>query len=129
MYGHAITKPLFNRDEVTSIQMVFLRNILSGIILISAYLIFFPISNFQLLLDPINAFFYVLMGTVYGLGLFCWYKALYYLDVSIATIVFAPTPIVTAIFATGMLGEAFTIFHLIGMLIVILSIYVIVKQK
>jgi len=129
MYGHAITKPIFNRNEATPIQMVFLRNILSAIILISAYLIFFPISNFQLLLIPINAFYYVLMGFVYGAGLVSWYFALSYLDVSVATIIFSPTPIVTAIFATIILGEAFTVFHMVGTFLVILSIYVILKQK
>ena len=69
------------------------------------------------------------MGTVYGLGLFFWYKTLSYLDVSNATIVLSPTPIVTAIFATLLLGAIFTIFHLIGSVIVILSIIIIVKQK
>ena len=69
------------------------------------------------------------MGTVYGLGLFCWYKTLSYLDVSNATIVLSPTPIVTAIFATFLLGTIFTVFHLIGSVIVILSIVIIVKQK
>ncbi|GAF70892.1 unnamed protein product, partial [marine sediment metagenome] len=79
--------------------------------------------------DPLNWFFFIVMGTVYGLGLFCWYKTLSYLDVSNATIVLSPTPIVTAIFATLILGAVITIFHLIGSAIVILSIVIIVKQK
>ncbi|MFW9948939.1 MAG: DMT family transporter [Candidatus Thorarchaeota archaeon] len=129
MYGHSITKPIFNRNEATPIQMVFLRNILSAIILIVPYIIIFPISNFQLLLIPINAFYCVLMGVIYGAGLAAWYFALSYLDVSVATIIFSPTPIVTAIFATVILGEAFTIFHIIGTFLVILSIFIILRQK
>ncbi|MEJ2296293.1 MAG: EamA family transporter, partial [Candidatus Lokiarchaeota archaeon] len=62
-------------------------------------------------------------------GLFCWYKTLSYLDVSKATIILSPTPIVTAIFASFILGEVFTIFHLIGTILVIISIYAIVRQK
>ena len=129
MFGHTMTKPMFSRDEVTPTQMVFLRNILSGVILFSLYFIFFPIENFKLFLEPINLFFFISMGTVYGIGLFSWYKTLSYLDVSKATIVLSPTPIVSALFATFILGEIFTIFHLIGTIIVIISIIIIVKQK
>ena len=129
MFGHTITKPVLNKNEVTAIQMVFLRNLISGIILISTYFIFYPFENIFLLFDPLNQIFYITMGLVYGLGLFCWYKTLSYLDVSKATIILSPTPIITAIFATIFLGEVFTIFHLIGTLIVILSIIIIVTQK
>jgi drug/metabolite transporter (DMT)-like permease len=41
----------------------------------------------------------------------------------------APTPIVTAVFAWMILGEIFTIFHLIGAIIIIFSIIIIAKPK
>ncbi len=129
MFGHSITKPVFVRNEATPTQMVFIRNILSGIILFSTYFLFFPFENISLLFVPINQFYYISMGTVYGAGLYCWYKTLSYLDVSKATILFSPTPIITAIFATLFLGELFTIFHLIGLVIIVVSIVIIVKQK
>ena len=129
MFGHTITKPLLNRKEVTASQMVFLRNSLSGLILISTYFIFYPFSSLKLLLLPINMFFTIAMGAVYGFGLYCWYKTLSYLDVSIATIIFALTPIVTALFATFLLNEIFTIFHLIGTVIIVFSIIFIMKGK
>jgi len=129
MFGHSITKPVFARNEATPTQMVFIRNILSGIILFSTYFLFFPFENISLLFVPINQFYYISMGAIYGAGLYCWYKTLSYLDVSKATILFSPTPIITAIFATLFLGELFTIFHLIGLVIIIVSIVIIVKQK
>lgn len=129
MFGHSITKPIFARNEATPTQMVFIRNILSGIILFSTYFLFFPFENINLLFVPINQFYYISMGVVYGAGLYCWYKTLSYLDVSKATIIFSSTPIITAIFATLFLGEIFTIFHLIGFVIIIISIVIIVKQK
>ncbi|MHA1669810.1 MAG: DMT family transporter [Promethearchaeota archaeon] len=129
MFGHAITKPIFMREEATPIQMVFLRNLLSGSILIFTYFLFFPISNFGLLLVPINQIYFVSMGLVYGIGLFCWYKTLSYLDVSKATMLFSPTPIITALFATLLLGESFTIFHLVGTIIVMISLIIIINHK
>lgn len=129
MFGHTITKPVLNRNEVTAIQMVFLRNLISGIILFVTYFFFFPFENILLLVDPINQLSYISMGLIYGLGLFCWYKTLSYLDVSKATIILSPTPIITAIFATIVMIGTFTIFHLIGTIIIILSIIIIANQK
>ena len=129
MFGHSITKPIFDRNEVTPAQMVFIRNFLSGIILFSTYFLFYPFENISLLFVPINQFYYISMGVVYGAGLYCWYKTLSYLEVSKATILFSPTPIITAIFAMLFLGDLFTPFHFIGSVIIILSIVIIVKQK
>jgi len=129
MFGHSITKPVFDRDEATPTQMVFIRNLLSGIILFSTYFLFFPFKNISLLFVPINQFYYISMGVVYGAGLYCWYKTLSYLDVSKATILFSPTPIITAIFAALFVGKQFTIFYFIGSVIVILSIVIIAMQK
>ncbi len=129
MLGHTITKPIFSRNEATPTQMVFIRNILSGSILFSTYFIFFPLQNLSVFLDPINNFYFFAMGAVYSLGLFCWYKTLSYLDVSKATILLSPTPIVTAIFATFILDVDFTIFHIIGTIIIIISIILIMRLK
>jgi drug/metabolite transporter (DMT)-like permease len=128
MIGHTLTKPIFNRKEATPIQMVFIRNFLSAFILLLTYFIFFPLDS-RIWLDPDNIFFYIIMGTVYGSGLVCWYKALSYLDVSKASTIFAPTPISSAIFASLILGVNFTFYHLVGILLVIVSIIVIVNQK
>ncbi len=128
MFGHTMTKQLFSRNDFTPTQMVFIRNMLSGVVLIITYFTFSPV-DLSVFFNPYNQFFFIIMGTVYGLGLFCWYKTLSYLDVSNATIVLSPTPIVTAIFATFILGEFFTPFHLIGAALVIFSIIIIIKQK
>ena len=128
MLGHAITKKVFDKNEATPIQLVFSRNVLSGIILFSTYFLLFPLENFNLLFKPLNIFYFLTMGAVYSIGLFCWYKVLTYLDVAKASVLGSPTPIITAFFAI-FLGEIFTGFHLIGLFIIIISIYFIVRNK
>ncbi|MFX0043585.1 MAG: DMT family transporter [Candidatus Hodarchaeota archaeon] len=128
IFGHTLTKPIFGREEVTPIQMVFIRNFISGVILLLTYLLIFT-PDLKVFIEPDNLLFYTTMGVVYGSGLLCWYKTLSYLDVSKATVVFSPTPITSAIFATILLGEDFTIAHLIGTILVIISIIIIVMQK
>ncbi len=129
MLAHTLTKPLLENNEITSTQLVFIRNALSGLILISTYFLFFPLENVNLLFNPINLFFFIAMGIIYGFDVFCWYKSLKYIEVSKATILVSPMPILTAIFAFFILGETFTIFHLIGTIIIIASIVIIIREK
>ncbi|MFW9819514.1 MAG: DMT family transporter [Candidatus Thorarchaeota archaeon] len=128
MIGHTLTKPIFNRNDATPIQMVFIRNFISGVILISTYLIFFT-PDLSIFIEPANVLFFFTMGSVYGAGLVCWYLTLSYINVSKATTIFAPTPITSAIFATFILDENFTIAHLLGTVLIIVSIIIIVNQK
>jgi drug/metabolite transporter (DMT)-like permease len=127
--GHAFTKNFFGRKETTPTQFAFIRTALSGLILISTYFFFFPLENIKFFFDPINQFYFVIMGIFYGFDLLFWYKSLSYLDFSKAAVVVSPMPLLTALFATMILGETFTIFHLIGALIIISSIIMIVRQK
>lgn len=130
MVGHTCSKPYLNSGITTPSEMMVMRNSISATVLIGTYLfIFGPYHALLIILDPLNAFFYVLMAFVYGANLFCWYQILKYLDVSIGTIIITPQIIVTAFFGTIFLGEAFTIFHLLGLIIIIGSIIVISYQS
>lgn len=126
---HTFTKSGFDRNEIFPTQVVFIRNLMSGLILFVLYIIFFPIENLLLILDFENFIFFLLMGFDYGFSLFLWYKTLTYIEIGKASIINSLTPIVSAFFSWMILGEIFTIFHLFGTLIVILSIYVIVREK
>jgi len=129
MIAHSLTRPILDRDEITATQLVFIRNIISGAILFSTYFIFFPLSNIYLLFDPINMFFFVAIGFFYAFDVLYWYRAIQKIDVSKATIIVSPMPILVAFLAYLILGEIFTIYHLIGTLIVIGSIIIIVRKK
>jgi len=129
MLAHSLARPILGKNELSSIQIVFIRNILNSIVLFSTYFIFYPIENIFLIFNPINQVFFILMGIAYSFDLYCWYKALSFIDVSTATILVSPTPILIAVFATIILGEIFTVFHLIGAIIIIISIIVIVQKK
>ncbi len=127
MFTHAISKPMLDRKEITSIQLVCIRNFISSIFLFSTYFIFYPMDNSRLLLDSIVLFWGILMGVVYGIGLYLWYKLLENINVSKATIIISGNIICTAFFASLFLGEVFSVFHLIGTVLIISSIIIIVN--
>jgi len=126
---HAFTKSAFDRNELFPTQVVFIRNLCSGIILTLIYLVVFPQENFLLLLDFDNLIFFILMGLDYGFSLFFWYKTISYIQIGKAGIINSLTPIVSAFFSFIFLGIIFTIFHLIGTIIIIISIFMIVREK
>ena len=82
MLAHSLTKPILNNNQINSIQLVFIRNFLSGIILLISYFLFFPVNNIQLFLNPYNQIFFISMALCYGIDLIFWYTSLKYLDIS-----------------------------------------------
>ncbi|MGV9171296.1 MAG: DMT family transporter [Promethearchaeia archaeon] len=129
MLAHSLSRKVFSRNEITPIQLAFIRNMISGLFLIILYVFFFPIQNITLLLKPINLIFMILMGLAYGIDVFFWYLSLKYIEVNKATVIASPMPILTAFLAFTILGEKFTIYHLMGAIIIIFSILIIVNQK
>ena len=126
---HTLTKVKLDKNELFPTQIIFIRNLLSGIIILSIYLIFFPLEDLHIILKPKNFIFILLMGLDYGFSLFFWYKTLTYIQIGTATIINSLTPFTTALFSFIILGYAFTIFHLIGTFIMIFSIVMIVREK
>jgi len=126
---HTFTKSRFDRNELSPIQVVFIRSLLSGIILFSTYFIFFPLDRINIVFNPDYFIYYLLMGLDYSVSLFLWYKTLSYIQIGKAGVLNSVTPIITALFSWIILGDIFTIFHLIGMVIIIISIYMIVREK
>jgi drug/metabolite transporter (DMT)-like permease len=126
---HALTKISFDRDELFPSQVVFIRTLISGILITIIYLMIFPIENLNVIFYGNDFLFFLLMGIDYGFSLYVWYKALSYIEIGKVTIINSFTPIVSSLFSFLLLGENFTVFHLIGMSIIILSIIMIVKMK
>ncbi len=126
---HTLTKLRFDRNELFPTQVVFIRNSVSGIILFSTYFLFFPLENMLIVIDPQYFIYFLLMGVDYSLSLFLWYKSLTYLEIGKASVILSLTPIVSAFFSFIILGDKFTIFHLIGTFIIIFSITIIVGKK
>ena len=129
MLAHAITKPILEKKEITPFQLVFIRNAISGIILVTSYLVIRGTHVFILLLNPINLYNFVLMGMVYGIDLYCYYLALSYIKITKVSILMAPSVFITTFFASIFLPEVFTLYHLIGSIIVITSIVIIIRLK
>ena len=126
---HAFTKSGFDRNDISPIQVVFIRNLLSGTILLFTYFIFFPLEGLITVLRPEYLIFPFIMGLDWGFSLLFWYRTLTFLQIGKAGVIMSLTPISSAFFSWIILGDEITYFHLIGITIVIISIYMIVREK
>ena len=128
-FTHTITKIAFDRKELFPIQVVFIRNLLSGSILILIYVVVFPLEYLSVIFDPINFSYFLLMALVYGGSLAFWYKTLTYIGIGKAVVINSLSPIMSAFFAFIIIGEIITIYYIIGTAIVIISIFMIIRKK
>jgi len=126
---HTFTKLGLDRNEISSIQVVFIRNTLSGIILLSTYFFFFPAEGLIIVFSPQYLIYPFIMACDWGFSLMFWYKTLSYIQIGKAGVILSLTPITSAFYSWIILGYEITYFHLIGITIVIISIYMIVREK
>jgi len=65
----------------------------------------------------------LLMGAVYYIELVNWFYAVKHIDVSVASSITTPNPVITMILAIFFLQEMIQIYQIIAMIIVFLSLY------
>jgi len=69
------------------------------------------------------------MALDWGFSLLFWYRTLSYISIGKAGVIMSLTQITSAFFSWIILGDEITYFHLIGITIVIVSIYMIIREK
>ncbi len=129
MVGHTLAKSRFDNNELTPYQVGLVRNVISGTILFSTYFIFFPLENVEILMNPANYFYFIFMGVTYGFGLLAWFKTLSYMKIGKGVILMSFSVFITAIFGVLIFAEVLSIFQFFGMIIVIISLVIIIREK
>lgn len=122
--AHVIIKNTLDISPITPNQVTFFRVCISSVLLFGicstvfgAESVLMGFENMEYLL------FGFLMGAVYYLELVNWFYALKHVDVSLASTITTPTPVVTMILAIFLLGDQIYPYQVIAMIIVFISLY------
>jgi drug/metabolite transporter (DMT)-like permease len=122
--AHVTIKNTLDKSPITPNQVTFLR------VLVSSIILFTIAASVNGLNSVINGLFIVefqifgfMMGLVYYLELVNWFYAVKHVDVSVASSITTPTPVITMVLAIIFLNESIEIYQLLAMVIVILSLY------
>jgi drug/metabolite transporter (DMT)-like permease len=122
--AHVTIKNTLDTSPITPNQVTFFRVFISSILLFLISSIFNGISNvFEGFLSFEFQLFGFLMGFVYYLELVNWFYAVKHVDVSVASTITTPTPIITLVFAYFILSESVELYQIIAMIIVFVSLY------
>ncbi len=127
--GNSVAKPLLKDGIITPSQIIYIRTLISTILLCIFYFLIFPMSNIMLFVNWKNLLFMFLIGFSYTLGHIGWYTSIKHIDLAISSAITAPQPIVTSIFAWLILSEPIEIYHYIGLAVIFVSILIILMDK
>ncbi|MFX1467284.1 MAG: DMT family transporter [Promethearchaeota archaeon] len=122
--AHVIIKHTLDTSPITPNQVTFFRVLISSAILFGiSSLVSGTNSVFEGLINQEFQLFGFLMGIVYYLELINWFYAVKHVDVSVASTVTTPNPIITMVLALLILKESVQLFQIIAMIIVFVSLY------
>lgn len=120
--AHVMIKEELGRTPVTPIQVTFFRVAISTAFLFAILLIANPATSATAataLFQPASS----LMGLVYFLELLVWFYAVRHIDVSLASSITAPWPIVTMALAAIVLGDAIAAYQIVALVVALGCIY------
>ncbi|MHA2032692.1 MAG: DMT family transporter [Candidatus Kariarchaeaceae archaeon] len=122
--AHVTIKNTLDKSPITPNQVTFFRVLISSVVL---FIISGFDQNFDIVIDGLTnskfQLFAFLMGLVYYLELVNWFYAIKHVDVSVASSITTPTPVITMIFAILILHETIAIYQISAMVIVFVSLY------
>ncbi len=123
--AHVIIKEVLDKTPITPAQVTFFRVLVSTIIIFTMSVSSNGIDQiFSLIWNPIFQTFAIAMGLVYYLELINWFYAVKYIDVSVASSITTPWPVVTVFFlAILFLDEPVKNYQIATLIIVCISVY------
>ena len=93
------------------------------------YFLFNPIEKIQTIFIPENLVNIILISGTYAIGHYCWYNSMKNIDLALSSSIQALQPIITSVLAFFILQEQFTVYHLIGLIVITSSILIIFYDK
>ena len=122
--AHVIIKEVLDKTPITPAQVTFFRVSISVIVI---FVISVSVNGLNQVLNvignPVFQMYAALMGLVYYLELINWFYAVKHVDVSVASSITTPWPVVTMFLAIIFLHESVKNYQIITMAVVFISVY------
>jgi drug/metabolite transporter (DMT)-like permease len=129
-FSHALSKPFLQSGAISTSEIIFYR---TSIVLIS--LLTFSIIQtgfehvFSIIKNPVFIFYGVLMGGTYFFMHFCWYKSISTINLSLASALVIPSPVITTVIAILIGQDVLHGYQIIGMIIMVGGLYALLFNK
>jgi drug/metabolite transporter (DMT)-like permease len=122
--AHVIIKEVLDKTPITPAQVTFFRVLVSVIVLFTMSVTINGFSQVaRLTANSVFQMYAAAMGFVYYLELINWFYAVKHVDVSVASSITTPWPVVTVILAIIFLHESIAFHQVVTLVIVFISVY------
>ncbi|WP_428035951.1 DMT family transporter [Amphritea sp.] len=122
--AHVILKEMLDKTPITPVQITFFRALMSTLILLIISLsVNGPDNGLSLLADTHFQSYAMAMGLVYYSELIVWFYAVKNIDVSVASSITTPWPVVTLFLAIIFLNETVRDYQMITLAVTLISVY------
>jgi len=122
--AHVIIKEVLEKTPITPVQVTFFRVAVSAVILFAISVwVNGPGYVIGLILNPSFQMYAAIMGFVYYIELINWFYAVRQVDVSVASSITTPWPVVTLFLAVLFLQETVKSYQIITMIVTLISVY------
>ncbi|SDN40065.1 EamA domain-containing membrane protein RarD [Desulfonauticus submarinus] len=122
--AHVIVKEVLDKTPITPAQVTFFRVSISAVFL---FVIAVYINDLSYILNLLSSstfqIYAAIMGFIYYLELINWFYAVKHVDVSVASSITAPWPVITIILAILFLQETVKYYQIITMITTLISVY------
>jgi drug/metabolite transporter (DMT)-like permease len=120
--GHALIKPYIQHGMLSVVEFVFIRISFTVVILTFAGVLLGGFDEIAVLLVPGALISIIGMGVLLGLSHTAWYSTVKRLNLSLASLIVIPSPVVTACFYYFLLHQPLFVYHYVGIFGVILCL-------
>lgn len=86
-------------------------------------------NQFEVLLQPLYLALLLFLGVSWALGYILWVKAIKRINLSKATVIVAPYPVLSLVFAWVILSEVPSVYQICGLALILVGIYAIGRTK
>ncbi|MCB2079500.1 MAG: DMT family transporter [Novosphingobium sp.] len=122
--AHILLRRVLAGTDVTPNQVTVSRLVISGAFLLALNALLGKSGTLAAgLLDPGFQRAAILLGVAYYLELVIWFYAIRHIDVSVASSVTVPTPVITMLIAIVILGGSVQTYQIAAMIVIVAALY------
>jgi drug/metabolite transporter (DMT)-like permease len=122
--AHVIIKEILDKTPITPVQITFFRVLVSVIVIFAVSVSINGLNQItDLMTNYVFQMFAATMGFVYYIELITWFYAVKHIDVSLASSITTPWPVVTVVLAVLFLHESIESYQIVTLIIVFISLY------
>lgn len=128
--SHALSKPFLQSGAISTSEIIFFRTLIVLVSILTISIVQTGLEHvYSIISNPVFIMFGFLMGATYFLMHFSWYKSISTINLSLASALVIPSPVITTLVAVMIGQDVLHGYQIIGMIIMLTGLYALLINK